>query len=177
MVLKPWTPLLYDSFSLKNLSMQEKQAPVRTARFLKPWTVLTVPFFQQIPALIKALAGMHFELFGLFLFRFRTKGFVRENKTNWDEEDDKLSRGCAKLQQQASNPAQIVSHGFHLHLHLHLLLLFLLLLSSFRLRCCGLWFLTFSLWLFCYWCIHFYVSKIPFTWHCNENEENVWFLN
>ena len=50
------------------------------------------------------------------------------------------SRGCAKLKQQVSNPAQIASHS----LHLRLLLLFLLLsffspssLSSFRGDCCG----------------------------------------
>ena len=54
------------------------------------------------------------------------------------------SRGYVKLKQQASNLAQIASHGLHLHLHLCLLLLFLLLtsfssssLSSFCLHCCG----------------------------------------
>ena len=38
------------------------------------------------------------------------------------------SRGCAKLKQQASNPAQIASHGLHLHLYLRLLFYFFFLL-------------------------------------------------
>ena len=73
------------------------------------------------------------------------------------------SRGCAKLTQQTSNPAQIASHG----LHLHLLLLFLLLtsfspssLSSFHLHCCGFRFLpSLRLCLCCFFWILFYVSK------------------
>ena len=97
--------------------------------------ILSVLFFQQIQAEIKDLAGMHFGLLSDLepedLWGKKNKLRIRR----WQ------SRGCVKLKQQASNPAQIASHG----LHLRLLLLFLLLssfspsLSSFCLHSCGFW--------------------------------------
>ena len=107
---------------------------------------------------------MHFGLF----FKYGIKRFVweKENKLRrrWWQ-----SKGYANLKQQASNPAQIASHG--LHLHLPLLRLFLLLnsfspssLSSFCLHCYGFCFspslcLCLCLNLCWFFWILFFVSK------------------
>ena len=128
-------------------------------------------------------------------FRSRTKRFVRKKKTN--KQTNKLrrrrwqSKGCVKLKQQVSNPAQIASHS----LHLRLLLLFLLLssfspssLSSFHGDCCGF---SPSLCLGWFWILFFlfYVSNgigsCDLTWKNLEpllhvpwhwKQENFWFL-